>query len=133
MKQRLLTIAFVFILAFSLVSGATAQSDYYFAVEREVVQVYWNADGTMSLDYTWVFANQPGAHVIDFVDVGMPNGNFDMSTVTADVNGNSVNVSRGDYQGNGSGFAVVLGGQSIPAGQKGSVRVFVGKITDVLW
>ena len=34
----------------------------------------------MALDYVFTFANDPGGHVIDYVDVGMPNGNFDMST-----------------------------------------------------
>ena len=45
----------------------------------------WNADGTSSLEYTFHFDNQPGAHAIDFVDVGMPVSTFDMSTVSADA------------------------------------------------
>ncbi len=131
MKKRI-ALFLALILALTLTSPALAQ-DYYFAVEKEIVHVYWNADGSESIDYTWVFANQPGASAIEYVDVGMPNGNFDMSTASADVNGKSVNVSKSDYQGNGSGFSVVLGGQSIPAGQGGSVHVFVGKITNVLY
>lgn len=130
--KKIFATLIVLLLAAMIVSPALAQ-EYYFQVEKETVHVYWNADGSESIDYTWVFANQPGASAIEYVDVGMPNGNFDMSTVTADVNGNSVNVSKSDYQGNGSGFAVVLGGQSIPASQRGSVHVFVGKITNVLY
>ena len=131
--KRIFAILIILLLATMIVSPALAQGDYYFAVEREVVQVYWNTDGTMSIDYTWVFANQPGAHVIDFVDVGMPNYNFDMGTVRADVNGTPVSVSQGDYAGDGSGFAVVLGGQSISAGQRGTVHVYVGQVTKVLY
>ena len=72
MKRSLTILVFLFIVM-SIVSPASAQGDYYFAVESEVVNVYYNADGTMSLDYLLVFVNQPGAHVIDYVDMGMPN------------------------------------------------------------
>ncbi len=133
MKRRFLTLAFIFILALSLASRVFAQGDYLFAVDKELVDVSWNADGSESLEYTFAFTNQAGAHPIDFVDVGMPNGNFDMSTASADVNGQPVSVSQSDYQGNGSGFAVVLGGSTIPAGASGTVHVMVGHITGVLY
>jgi hypothetical protein len=132
MKRKLLAIALVFILAFGITTSALAQ-DYYFGVEEETVHVYWNEDGTLSLDYTIVFVNQAGAHVIDFVDMGMPNSSFDMSTVSADVNGSSVSVDRGEYQGSGSGFAVVMGSQAIGAGSRGTVHVRVGRISNVLY
>jgi hypothetical protein len=132
MKSKLLAIALVFILAFGITTSALAQ-DYYFGVEKETVHAYWNEDGTLSLDYTIVFVNQAGAHVIDFVDMGMPNGSFDMSTVSADVNGSAVSVDRGEYQGSGSGFAVVMGSQAIGAGSRGTVHVQVGRISNVLY
>jgi hypothetical protein len=132
MKSKLLAIALVFILAFGITTSALAQ-DYYFGVEQETVHVYWNEDGTLSLDYTLVFVNQAGAHVIDFVDMGMPNSSFDMSTVSADVDGSSVSVDRGEYQGSGSGFAVVMGSQAIAAGSRGTVHVRVGRISNVLY
>lgn len=131
-KKLQIVIFLVLALALAVAPAVSAQSDYYFAVERETVNVYWNADGTMSLDYVWDFANQAGAHLIDFVDVGMPSANFNMSTVQADVNGTSVDVSASDYQGNGSGFAVVMGSQAIPGNARGRVHVFVGEITQVL-
>lgn len=134
MKSMKLKIAILLTLALTLASSlvVSAQSEYYFAVENETVNVYWNADGTMSLDYVWDFVNQPGAHPIDFVDVGMPSGNFNISTVTADVNGTPVTVSTSEYQGSGSGFAVVMGSQAIPAGGRGRVHVYVGEITKAL-
>ena len=134
MKSIQFKIAVLLALALTLASSlvVSAQSEYYFGVERETVNVYWNADGTMSLDYVWDFANQPGAHPIDFVDVGMPSGNFNISTVTADVNGTPVTVSTSEYQGSGSGFAVVMGPQAIPAGGRGRVHVYVGEITKAL-
>lgn len=133
MKRRLLSLAVLIVVILAISVPAAAQGNYYFAVENEIVHVYINADGTMSLDYTWVFANQPGSHVIDYVDVGMPNYYFDMSTASADVDGVPVSVSQGDYEGNGSGFAVVLGGRAIPAGQRGTVHAYVGRVERVLY
>jgi hypothetical protein len=131
MKKRLLAIALVFILAFGITTSALAQ-DYYFSLDKEVVHVYWNSDGTMSLDYTFTFTNQPGAHIIDFVDVGLPNDNYVYNTIRADVNGSAVSIST-DYQGSGSGVAVDLGPRAILPGQTGTVHVYVGQITDVVY
>ena len=130
--KRLLTILFVLLFALALPMNALAQN-YYFGVEQETVHVYWNEDGSLSLDYTLVFLNQGGAHAIDFVDMGMPNSSFDMNTVSADVNGSAVSVDRGEYQGSGTGFAVVMGSQAIPAGSRGTVHVRVGYIGNVLF
>jgi len=132
MIRRFFASFVVVLIALSLPVSALAQ-DYYFGVEEETVHVYWNKDGTLSLDYTLVFNNQPGAHVIDFVDMGMPNNSFDMGTVSADVNGSAVNVDRGEYQGSGSGFAVVMGSSAIGPGSRGTVHVRVGRISDVLY
>lgn len=133
MKSRL--IAFLSLIAVMLLftTAVAAQSDYSFSLDREVVQAYWNADGTLALDYQLTFTNNPGAHPIDYVDMGMPNANFVMSTVSADVNGQPVNTSKSDYQGTGSGFAVVMGSQTIQPGNTATVHVSVGQITGVLY
>ncbi len=154
MKRRLLIVALVIILALGMTTSALAQS-YSFGLGKEVVNVYWNADGTLSLDYVFTFTNQPGGHVIDFVDVGMPNGNFrtypPAPTATApgaapttplagtqegtyaDVDGNPVSISS-DYQGNGSyGFSVDMGAHAIQPGQTGTVHVYTGGISGVLY
>jgi hypothetical protein len=127
MKRRLLTIALLLLLTFSTTTSVLAQ-DYFFQLEREVVNVYWNADGTMSLDYQFTFNNQPGGHAIEFVDVSSPKGDLDMSSVTADVDGNPVRVSASEYQGTGTGFAVIMGPYAIPPGQRGDVHVSIGRI-----
>ncbi len=150
-KLRLLASIVLMLMMFTMVSSVAAQS-YSFNLTREVVNVYWNSDGTMALDYVFTFANDPGGHVIDFVDVGMPNGNFgDLSSAGptavpvpgatptpylgnyADVGGNPVSLSS-DFQGNGPyGFSVDMGAYAIQPGQTGSVHVFVGQITQVLY
>ena len=131
MKRKL----FILILAFTLIFGLTASANkqsYSFELEKEVVHVYWNADGTMSLDYTFFFRNNSGAHAIDFVDVGMPNNSWDYSSTSAEVDGNAVRIST-DYQGSGTGFAVDMGNYAIPAGGSGRVHVRVGQIENVLY
>ena len=131
MKQRI-AILLALILAFSLTFSVYAQ-DYYFSLDKEVVDVYWNSDGTMSLDYLLTFTTQPGGHIIDFVDVGMPNSSFDFNSIQASINGNSLSVSR-DFQGEGgSGFAVEMGQYAIPPGKTGTVRVYVGRVSKVLY
>lgn len=132
MKRRLLTICVVIILALSTTTNVFAQ-DYYFSMDRMVVDVYWNDDGTMSLDYLLTFTNQPGGHPIEFVDVGMPVTSFDFNSIQASINGNPLSVSR-DFQGPGGyGFAVEMGQYTIPPGGTGTVRVYVGRVTDVLY
>lgn len=124
--KKIVLIAVVILLAAGVVANVSAQDlPYYFQVNKEVVHAYWNADGTQSLDYTWTFTNQPNSHPIDYVDVGMPNYNFDINTIKADVDGVPVSVSSGDYQGSGSGFAIVMGSKTIPAGGMGTVHVYV--------
>lgn len=132
MKRRLLTITLVVLVTLALPMTAFAQ-DYYFSMDRMVVDVYWNSDGTMSLDYLLTFTNQPGGHVIDFVDVGMPVTTFDFNSIQASINGNPLTVSR-DFQGPGGyGFAVEMGQYAIPPGRTGTVRVYVGRVRDVLY
>ena len=132
MKKRLLAMVVVIILAFSITTSAFAQ-DYYFSLDKEVVNVYWNEDGTMALDYLLTFTTQPGGHVIEFVDVGMPNGNFDNNSIEASINGNALSVSS-DFQGiGGEGFAVEMGQYAIPPEQTGTVHVSVGRVSGVLY
>jgi hypothetical protein len=120
----------VILLALSMVMPAAAQS-YSFRLDKEIVNVFWNADGTMAIDYTFSFINGAGGHVIDFVDVGTPNSSYDGSQLSADVNGSPVSIST-DYQGQGSGFAVDMGGYAIQPGQSGTVHVVIGRVRQVL-
>ncbi|RJP50273.1 MAG: hypothetical protein C4586_06210 [Anaerolineaceae bacterium] len=132
--KKIYLMACVILLTLGMAANVSAQDlPYYFQVNKEVVHVYWNSDGTQSLDYTWTFTNQPKSHPIDFVDVGMPNSNFHKDTIKAEVDGAPVSISSGDYQGNGSGFAIVLGSKTIPAGGTGTVHVYVGRLTNVLY
>jgi hypothetical protein len=131
MKPRLIASMLLIVMLFLFTSNVAAQS-YAFNVSQEVVDAYWNSDGTLDLDYTFTFVNDSGGHVIDFVDVGMPNGNYDLGNVTADAGGDALNVSS-DFQGDGPyGFAVDMGSHAIQPGATGSVHVNVKGISGVL-
>jgi uncharacterized membrane protein YgcG len=123
----------LFILLMGLPIVASAQS-YYFQIPQKTVDVYWNEDGTLSLNYIFVFKNDPSGHIIDYVDVGLPNSNFDESSIVADVDGVQLSdISRSGFQGEGSsGVAVGLGSYAIPAGKSGVVSVYIGQIRNVL-
>ena len=132
MPRRTLTIILVILIAAVLTIPVFAQS-YFFSLDKEIVNVYWNSDGTMALDYLLTFTTQPGGHTIEFIDVAMPNGSFDFDSIQASINGNPLSIS-GDFQGTGSdGFAIEMGSYAIPPGETGTVHVSVGRVSDVLY
>lgn len=135
MKRKLHFLALLLILfsAFIPVLPAAAQ-DYYFQVLQKTVHVYWQADGSMALDYQLKFANTIGGHAIEYVDVGMPNGNYDIYSVTADVDGRAVSdISTSNYEGTGTGFGVGLGSYAIQPAKSGTVHIHIGRIDKVLF
>jgi hypothetical protein len=131
MKRRIILLL-VTVLLLVTTSSAAAQ-EYSFSLDQEIVHVLWNSDGTLALEYFFAFTNDTGVHVIDFVDVGMPNGNYDFSSITADVDGHSLSISS-DFQGDGPyGFSVDMGAYAIPPGGSGHVHVVIGRITHMLY
>ncbi len=127
--MRLIRWLSIFLILFALAGSfvrASAQS-YYFAVERADVHLYIQADGTATLDYVYVFANQPSGAAIEYVDIGMPTRQYSTSNASADVNGKKItDISTSTYIDNGIAFG--LGTNSIPPGKKGT---FHARITDI--
>ena len=133
MKKNL-RITFLLLLAVLLLLpvSALAQS-YSFSLPQKTVDAYWNEDGTLSLDYVYVFQNDSSGPPIEFVDVAMPNNNFNADNASATVDGQPVAyISKQEYQGSGTGFAVALGANSIPPGGRGRVQVRIDGISGVL-
>jgi hypothetical protein len=87
------------------------------------------------MDYTYVFANNPSGHIIDYVDLGLPNSNFSDDNITASVNGLPVSdISSSGFEGEGSsGVAIGLGQYAINPGDTGTVKVHVDNVRDVLY
>jgi hypothetical protein len=134
MRRRFIPILLVFTLLLLLTSPARAQS-YSFQVPELTIDVYWNSDGTISLDYNFIFKNNATGHVIDYVDLGLPNSNYSDNNITASVNGNPIDdISSSGFQGEGgSGVALGLGQYAIQPGQTGTVKAQVSNIRDVLY
>jgi hypothetical protein len=131
MKKRILSFLFLALILLAIPISALAQT-YYFSVDQEIIHVYWQADGTLALDYVIVFSNSPGASAIDFVDIGFPNDNYNIANITADVDGHSIlNIEDSPYVD--SGVALGLGGNAIQPGQTGRVHVYVTGIRAVLY
>lgn len=126
----------VFLLVFILflpVNISFAQS-YYFYLENLDVHVFIEEDGTYSIDYLFDFTNIPGSSPIDYVDVGLPNSNFQENNITAQVNGKDIGfISKADYQGSGTGVALGLSPDQINPGENGKVRVFISGIRNVIY
>lgn len=132
MKRLLLALfAIVFLLLVPL--GVAYAQTYFFSVPLEQVDVYWESDGTLTLDYQIVFQNSDNADPIDAVDLGLPNENYSVSNIAASVNGRPVSFI--DYQSPylDIGPAIYLGDASIPPGQTGTFRVRVTDISGVLY
>lgn len=127
--------ALLFILAALLcLPTPTFAQEYSFSLDQEVVDVWINQDGSASLEYWFTFTCDAGAHPIDVVDVGLPNGNYALSGIRGDVDGEPIDRVDGDYQGAGGyGVAVWLGGATIEPGQSGTVHVVVDRVGGVVY
>jgi len=130
-KLAVLTLLIILSAAIPL-SSAQAQ-DYSYQVTDMDVNAFWNEDGTLSVDYVITFQNDPNGHPIEFVDLGLPNNNYDVTSISADANGQPLGIDASDYQGQGSGVAIAMGSQTIPPGQSGTVHAFIGTIRGVLY
>jgi len=128
--RRLRIVGFFVLLIFLavIVSPVYAQ-DYSFNLRSVDVIVSVNQDGTVTLDYTWDFQNDPGAHEIDYVDVGLPNEKFDMGSVSGTVNGQP--VTSVDSMTNG--VSLYLGANAIQPGESGTVTMHVESIPGILY
>jgi hypothetical protein len=132
MYKRIFLVALIFIFFISLSGQALAQT-YSFSLDEQSVDIYWNEDGTMSLDYVLVFTNDTFASPIDYVDLGLPTKDFSENSITAEVNGRSVSdISASGYMGDGVGVAIGLGQNAIQPGSTGVVWVHVEDVRNVL-
>ncbi len=130
MKKRLTALAFLLTLLLLNIQGVAAQT-YRFRLDRSDVKIFINADGTASIEYWLEFYNDPSADPIDFVDIGMPNEDYNLASVRAEINGKP--VERVGYSAYVKpGFEIALDSNAIPPGQSGSVYVWIGEVRNML-
>jgi hypothetical protein len=112
--------------------GIAFAQTYSFSLPEATVHVYWNEDGTSSIVYLLNFVNDTSASPIDYVDVGVPNANYSLSNVSAEVNGQPVfDIAESPYVK--PGIAIGLGSSMIQPGETGQVRVTIDGVNRVLY
>lgn len=134
MKRRVST-ALILLLFLSLLIQPVIvmAANYLFEVPREQVNFFINKDGTATIEYYYDFINQPGAHVIDYVDIGVPQTNdYDLKSVTADVDGKPItDIQPSDVVKPGS--ALGLGPNSIQAGSSARVHARIEVVRKIIF
>ncbi len=121
----------VLIMLAGSVTPVSAQ-DYRFQVPEQSVVVYVNTDGSISIDYTMTFLNDGGAHAIDIVDIGLPNYNYNLRSITAEIDGKSITkITDSDVVQ--PGFSLYLQNNEIPAGGTGTVHAYITGVQKVIY
>ncbi len=131
--QRVMRLALLAsILAASVTLAPAYAQTYSFRLDKETVDAYWEADGSLRLDYVFTFANELGADPIDAVDIGMPTADYSLSGVSASVDGHPVtDISSSPYATNG--IALGLGSNAIRPGARGVVTATIPGVRGVLF
>jgi len=119
MKNIIISLLFSLSLIGSIVSPALAQN-YYFEVPEQDIHIFVEPDGSITIEYYYLFKNASGAHEIDFVDIGMPgNSTYSLGDITATIDDQNItDIQDSPYV---DGIALGLGANAIPAGNSGIV------------
>jgi len=109
------------LLLLSTIPGPVLAQDYVFAVDEMNMQLFVQPDASARIVYDITFANQPGAHPIDVVDIGTPHEEYSLGNMTASIDGITLPAIR-PSEFVDPGVEVHLGSQSIPAGERGTLH-----------
>jgi hypothetical protein len=131
MRKR--AISFLLIAAiFLFLHGSALAQSLSFQLTQETIHVFWNEDGTESIDYTFLFKNETWGSPIDYVDIGLPSQDYELSSVFANVDGQPL-TDIGDSTYVDYGIYLGLGADAIQPGKTGLVHAFIGTIRHVLY
>jgi hypothetical protein len=104
-----------------IAASATAQ-DYSFSVPKLQMYNTVEPDGSLKIDYTIEFHNNPGAHPIDVVDIGTPHAGYRLGEIRAWIDNQPLrDIKPSEYVH--PGFEVHFGGRQILPGRTGTLRV----------
>jgi len=83
------------LIGLALVAGLPAAAqEWSFAVPEMLLEVTPNPDASITLKYTVVFRCNEGAHMIDVVDMGLPHQGYDISNMSASIDGTPISGIR---------------------------------------
>lgn len=118
-------------LLLSLTSPVSAQT-YRFTLPVYEVEAYIEADGTLTVRYYMEFLNDAGADPIDFIDLGLPDGEYNLANMVATVNDKPIpGISPSSFVAGAAELA--LGNLAIQPGEQGIVIATLPGITGVLY
>ena len=134
-KKSLIVVALFVVLSVLLCLPFPAYAqDYSFSLDREIVDVWINPDGSVKLEYWFTFTCDRGNYHIAAVDVGLPTGDYRLSDIRGDVDGRPIDRVGSDYEGEGRhGVAVWLGNATIRSGETATVHVVVDRVGGMLY
>ncbi|NBD35481.1 MAG: hypothetical protein GVY30_05730, partial [Chloroflexi bacterium] len=121
MKKTLRRIALipVIVLLLTLVGNPTLAQSYSFAVPQMQMQVYVQPDASIRIVYDITFDNYGSP--IDIVDIGTPNDNYDISNMSASIDGVPLtDIRTSEYID--TGVEVHLDDQEIGRGEQGTLH-----------
>ncbi|GAB4580403.1 MAG: hypothetical protein Fur0022_31440 [Anaerolineales bacterium] len=101
-----------------LFTAPTSAQSYFFSVPEMQMQAFIQADSTVRIVYDITFDNSFSGGAIDIVDIGMPHENYDLSNMSAHLDGyilTDIRVSEFVDPG----VEVHLGSHFIPSGASG--------------
>lgn len=105
---------------------------YSFTVDQEIAEVYWESDGSARILYMIVFTNDASGPPIEFIDIGTPNDNYDLGSISATINNRAIShIAHSEYIS--TGIELGLGSNAIQPGQQGTVVVDLGPISGLLY
>src|SRR3972149_336470 len=130
MKKRIFFLGILFLILLVPLNVAFAQN-YLFAVPREQVDLYWETNGTLTIEYLIVFQNYGSP--LDVVDLGLPNANYSVANITATIDGQPVDSIDYDSPYIDIGPAIYFAPNALPPGQTGTFRARITNITGVLY
>ncbi|MBA3073583.1 MAG: hypothetical protein FP831_08300 [Anaerolineae bacterium] len=132
--MRVLRYICVFLILIMLAGSASPvyAQDYRFQVPEQAVVVSVNNDGSINIAYTMTFLNDSGAHAIDIVDIGLPNYDYELRNITAEVDGVKITrITNSDVVS--PGISLYLGTNEIPAGGRGTVHAYITNVRTVIY
>lgn len=128
---RYLCLLLIFVFLAGSVSPVYAQ-DYRFQMPDEAAVVTINTDGSISIDYTITFVNDSGAHAIDIVDIGLPNSDYVLKTMSGTIDGKAITkITDSDVVY--PGISLYLQDNEIPAGGSGTVTAHIETVKNVIY
>ncbi|MEW6685193.1 MAG: hypothetical protein AB1393_03180 [Candidatus Edwardsbacteria bacterium] len=132
-RKKILTIKLLltFLLGFTCLV-TSAGGDYSFSVDQNISHLYLNPDGSINLYYELTFTCAQNGQTIDIVDIGMPNGDYDLNTAQAEMDGEKISDIRVSEYVKPYGVETHLGSRSIRPGTRGTLNFSI-RVRNMVW